>query len=269
MVRDLRALIAAQRGTAAAEEAPGLGTRILAALTQRVGAVSEQLVVAAAVVFDLPAAFAALRDGLADAEIRGRWLELLGRLVLVIAAAVVAEFLARLALRRPRAAIEARADDDFWLTIVLLLARTVLDLAPIAVFAAAAYGALTLYGPEQSGGRLAAITLINASVLARSVIAVARMLMAPRVAELRLFPIGDETANYLFVWIKRLANLTIYGFFLLHASHLLGLPPAANNALLKALGLAVALLLIMLVLQNRNQVAAWIRGGASPMSGTF
>ncbi len=262
MVRDLRALIAAQRGTAAAEEAPGLGTRVLAALTQRVGAVSEQLVVAAAVVFDLPAAFAALRDGLADAEIRGRWLELLGRLVLVIAAAVVAEFLARLALRRPRAAIEARADDDFWLTIVLLLARTVLDLAPIAVFGAAAYGALTLYGPEQDGGRLAAITLINASVLARGVIAVARMLMAPRVADLRLFPIGDETANYLFVWIKRLANLTIYGFFLLHASHLLGLPPAANNALLKALGLAVALLPTMLVLQNRNPVAAWIRGGA-------
>ena len=261
MLRDLRALIAAQRGTAAEEEAPGLGTRILAALTQRVGAVSEQLVVAAAVVFDLPAGLAALRDGLSDSETRGHWFDLLGRLVLVIAAGVAAEFLARLALRRPRAAIEARADDDFWLTIALLLARTVLDLAPIAVFAAVAYGALTLIGPEQTGGRLAAITLINASVLARGVIAVARMLMAPRVAELRLFPIGDETANYLFVWIKRLANLTIYGFFLLDAMQLLGLNPAANNALFKALGLAVALLLIMLVLQNRTPVAAWIRGG--------
>ena len=102
-----------------------------------------------------------------------------------------------------------------------MLARTILDLAPIAVFAAVAYGALTLIGPEAPGGRLAAIALINANVLARGVIAMARMLLAPRVAELRLFPIGDETANYLFVWVRRLANLTIYGFFVLHASNLL------------------------------------------------
>ena len=193
MVRDLKALIEAQG--AVAEEPSGLGTRILAELTERVGAVSEQLVLAAAVVFDLPAVLATLRDGLFDAEPRSKWIGILGRLALVLAACIVAEWLARMALRRPRSAIEARAEDDFWLTTVLLLSRTVLDLAPIAVFAAAAYGGLTLFGPEQAGGRLAAITLINASVLARSVIAVARMLLAPKVTELRLFPLGDETAN--------------------------------------------------------------------------
>lgn len=261
LVRDLKALIAAQQSVAD-EAAPGLGTRILAELTQRVGAVSEQLVLAAAVVFDLPAALAGLRDGLADEETRSRWFDVLGRLLLVLAAGIVAEWLARIALKRPRGAIEARADDDFWLTVVLLLARTVLDLAPIAVFAAAAYGGLTLFGPEQAGGRLAAITLVNASVLARGVVAVARMLLAPKVAELRLFPLGDETANYLFVWLKRLTNLTIYGFFLLEASRLLGFPEAANDVFLKMLGLAVGLLLIMLVLQNRTAVAVWIRGGA-------
>jgi small-conductance mechanosensitive channel len=259
LVGDLRALIVAQQGSAEVAEPPGLGTRILEELTQRVGTVSEQLVVAAAVVFDLPAVFRTVREGLTDPATRTLWFDVLGKLVLVLAAGIIAEMLARLALRRPRGAIESRADDDFWLTVVLLLARTVLDLAPIAVFAAAAYGGLTLFGPDQTG-RLAAITLINASVLARGVTAVARMLLAPRIADLRLFPVGDETANYLFVWIKRLANLTIYGTFLLHASRLLGLHPAANNALLKALGLAVSLLLVMLVLQNRNAVARWVRG---------
>ena len=87
------------------------------------------------------------------------------------------------------------------------------------------------------------------------------MLLAPKVTELRLFPLGDETANYLFVWVKRPANLAIYGFLILHAWHLLGLHPAANNALLKVLGLAVALLLVMLILQNRTAVAVWVRGG--------
>ena len=262
LVRDLKALIATQRGSAADAEPPGLGARILAELTERVGGVSEQLVLAAAIVFELPVALAGLRDGLADEETRTRWFDVLGRLLLVLAAGIVAEWLARIALKRQRGAVEARADDDFWLTVVLLLARTVLDLAPIAVFAAAAYGGLTLFGPEQAGGRLAAITLVNASVLARGVVAVARMLLAPKVAELRLFPLGDETANYLFVWLKRLTNLTIYGFFLLEASRLLGLPEAANNVFLKVLGLAVGLLLIMLVLQNRSAVARWIRGGA-------
>ncbi len=261
LVGDLRALIAAQQGSAEVAEPPGLGTRILEELTRRVGAVSEQLVVAAAVVFDLPAVFQTVREGLSDPATRILWFDVLGKLVLVVAAGIIAEILARIALRRPRGAVESRADDDFWLTVVLLLARTVLDLVPIAVFAAAAYGGLTLFGPDQTG-RLAAITLINASVLARGVTAIARMLLAPRVTDLRLFPIGDETANYLFVWIKRLANLTIYGSFVLQASRLLGLHPAANNALLKALGLAVGLLLVMLVLQNRESVAKWVRGDA-------
>ena len=260
LVRDLRALIAAQKQPASVEAPPGLGARILAELTERVGAVSEQLVVAASVVFDLPAAFAALRAGLTDPERRTLWFGVLGKLILVLVAGAAAEWLARMALRRPRGAIEARADDDVWLTVVLLAARTVLDLAPIAVFAAAAYGGLTLFGSNDPAGRLATVTLINASVLARAVIAVARMLLAPRITELRLFPIGDETANYLFLWIKRIANLTIYGFFVLHASRLLGLHPAANNALLKALGLAVGLLLVMLVLQNRSPIADWVRG---------
>ena len=138
LVRDLKALIEAQG--AVAEEPSGLGTRILAELTERVGAVSEQLVLAAAVVFDLPVVLATLRDGLFDAETRSKWIGILGRLALVLAACIVAEWLARMALLRPRSAIEAGADDDFWLTTVLLLSRTVLDLAPIAVFAAAAKG---------------------------------------------------------------------------------------------------------------------------------
>ena len=89
LVRDLKALIEAQG--AVAEEPPGLGTRIRAELTERVGAVSEQLVLAAAVVFDLPAVLATLRDGLFDAETRSKWIGILGRLALVLAAGIVAE----------------------------------------------------------------------------------------------------------------------------------------------------------------------------------
>ncbi|MEC9153186.1 MAG: hypothetical protein VYA59_09410, partial [Pseudomonadota bacterium] len=122
LVRDLKVLVEVQRGVAA-EEPLGLGTRVLAELTHRVSAMSEQLVLAAAVVFDLPVALAALWERLGHSENRSKWIGILGRLVLVLAAGFVVEWLARMALRRPRIAIEARADDDFWLTIILLLAR--------------------------------------------------------------------------------------------------------------------------------------------------
>jgi small conductance mechanosensitive channel len=265
LLRDLKSLVAIQRD--AAESAPDIdgGARFLDALSERVGAISQQLVIAASVVLDLPDAAALLWAGLLDPASRDRWLSIIGQIVLVLAAGIAAEWLARRVLRRPVGAIEARADDDVWLTVILLVARTVLDLAPIAAFAAAAFGGLTLFGPDQAG-RVAAVTLLNASILARTVVAVARMLLAPRITDLRLFPMGDETANYLFVWIRRLTNLSVYGYFIIQASLLLGLPVAAHNALQKLLGLSIVLLLVMLVLQNRQAVARWVRGdGDGPL----
>ena len=259
LLRDLKLLVAAQRRAADSAPAVGGGARLLDALSERVGAVSQQLVIAASVMLDLPAAVARLWAGLLDPVLRDRWLSILGKIALVLVAGIAAEWVARRMLARPVRAIEARADDDVWLTLVLLVARTVLDLAPIAAFAAAAFGGLTLFGPDQAG-RVAAVTLLNASILARMIVGVARMLLAPRVADLRLFAMGDETANYLFVWIKRLTNLSVYGYFIVQASLLLGMPLAAHIAVQKLLGLSIGLLLIMLVLQNRRAVARWVRG---------
>ncbi len=260
LLRDLKTLVAAQRDAAEGELAVEGGARFLDALSEQIGVVSQQLVIAASVVLDLPDAVARLWAGMLDPVLRAHWLSVLGKIMAVLAAGIAAEWVARRVLRRQVGAVEARADDDVWLTAILLVARTLLDLAPIAAFAAAAFGGLALFGPDQAG-RVAAVTLLNASILARTVVAVARMLLAPRVTDLRLFPMGDETANYLLVWIRRLTNLSVYGYFIIQASLLLGLPIAAHNALQKLLGLAFGLLLIMLVLQNRRDVARWLRGG--------
>src|SRR3546814_2830533 len=86
------------------------------------------------------------------------------------------------------------------------------------------------------------------------------MVVSPNAASLRLIPAGDETANYIYVWVRRLANVSVYGFFIIHAAGLLGLPLASYLLLLKLLGLAIGMLLIMLVLQNRQEVASLIKG---------
>ena len=191
LLRDLKSLVAAQRRAADAAPAVEGGARLLDALSERVGAVSQQLVIAASVILDLPAAAARLWAGMLDPVLRDRWLSILSKIALVLVAGIAAEWVVRRMLARPVGAIEGRADDDVWLTLVLLVARTVLDLAPIAAFAAAAFGGLTLFGPDQAG-RVAAVTLLNASILARIIVGVARMLLAPRIADLRLFSCGSS-----------------------------------------------------------------------------
>jgi small-conductance mechanosensitive channel len=265
LLQDLRTLLKAKREADKPAADPGLGAELLEHLSERVGAVSRQLAAAATAVVDLPRFLRAATNTLQDGDRREEWFLLVGRIALVLLAGIAASLIVRRALARPLEAIESRADDAVGLTLALLLARTLLDLLPVAGFAAAAFGALTLFGPE-GPGRVAAVALIDASVIVRIVAALARMVLAPFVAGLRLFPLGDETANYLYVWVRRLTILTVYGYFIAQAALLLGLPAAIHNTAMKLLGLAVGLLLIMVTLQNRHEVGAIIRGdGNGPL----
>ncbi|MEX2617140.1 MAG: mechanosensitive ion channel domain-containing protein [Alphaproteobacteria bacterium] len=265
LLDDLRALLEAKRQAEPAATDPGAGAELLATLTARVGTVSRQIVAAASFVVDLPQLAGGIVNVFNDAERRGPVLEMLVRIVLVLLAGFVVAFVLRRAVQRPRMAIEAQADDKVGLTVVLLLARMLLDLLPVAGFAAAGLGALTVFGPD-GNGRIATVALIHANVIVGVVLALARMFLAPFYTGLRLFPLQDETAHYIYVWIKRLAILSVYGYFTIQAAMLLGLPQPAYNVLLKLLGLAVSLLLIMVVLQNRRDVADGIRGeGRGPL----
>lgn len=257
-VTDLKSLIAAQKGAKEKAEQP-VGSQLLEAVSDKVEAAGKELADAAATLIDLPQLGTTLQQIMSNPESRALWLTVLLKLAAILAAGLAGEWLALLAMRRPRAAIETQTTDGFWVHLVFVLLRTVLDLVAVAVFAAAAYGMMTLLAPAHQG-QVIAIALINASVIARAVTAIARMLLAPRVAKMRLIPMTDETANYSFVWIRRLTNLCAYGFLLLNAALALGLATAAYLLLLKLLGLLVGLLLIMLVLQNRHHVAARIRG---------
>lgn len=257
-VADLKTLISAQKGAKEKAEQP-VGSKLLEAVSDKVEAAGKDLADAAATLIDLPQLGTTLQQIMSNPESRTLWLTVLLKLAAILAAGLAGEWLALLAMRRPRAAIETQTTDGFWVHLVFVILRTVLDLVAVAAFAAAAYGMMTLTAPAHQG-QVIAIALINASVIARAVTAVARMLLAPRVAKMRLIPMTDETANYSYVWIRRLTNLCAYGFLLLNAALALGMAKAAYLLLLKLLGLLVGLLLIMLVLQNRHHVAARIRG---------
>jgi len=259
LVDELKALIAAQKAAEAAAEKP-VGTQILETLSRKAEETGHHLAETAATLIDLPAVFHLVRKGLSDPERRQTWLLLVMKLAAVFAAGIVAGRIAGWLMAKPRRSIEAQAAGGIWLAMVFVLTRALLEFVPVAVFAAAAYGVMTLTAPAHEGAVLA-LALINATVLSRIILIVARMLLAPQVAAMRLLRIADETANYVFLWTRRLGYLVVYGYFLSQAALPMGIPPASQAVLVKLLGLFLVLLLVMLALQNRKEVAAYIRGG--------
>jgi small conductance mechanosensitive channel len=205
---------------------------------------------------ELPTALVAAAVELEDPEVRTKWLTIAWRLLAVLGTALLVAIFLRVLLRRFR---PRSAEDDVPMLDRLgkLIWRFLLDLAPIIGLAVTAYGVLTLVDPREET-RLVAIALINASVFSRLVIALADSLLAPDSSGLRLWSISDESARYLFRWTKRLGQVSIYGFFGLQAGFLLGLDLAIYESLLRLLGLALLAMLLVLVGQNRRDVAAAI-----------
>jgi small conductance mechanosensitive channel len=264
LAAQIRALIAAKRAAAEAEgEGPRAGT--IGALSQRIDDLSREVVAAAAAVVDAPQLVRWVGRQMADPDARGRLLWALVKLVAVLAAGLVADRAAGMAVARPRRAIESREVESAPVRWALLVSHAALSLIPIAAFAAAAYAVLPLTDPGPAT-RAVALALVNAIVLARAVMALAAMMFAPRFAALRAIPVSDESAHYAYLWVARLANTAVYGYFAAAAALLLGLPAGGHTTLLNLLGLAIAAMLVVLILQNRAVVADWIRGpeGAAP-----
>ncbi len=262
LVQQLRALIEVERKTTE-ETQPGqissVGAATLAAISQKVQAVSASLILTANSILEIPRVFDEIQTEFADPDTRERWGRLLWKVALVLFLGVVAERLVRRALRKPREGLESTERSGFWSRIAAQLGRLLVDLASIAAFALVAYGVLSLLDARPTT-RLVALTLINASVIARAVTALARMLLSPDAAGLRIVRAADETAYYWMIWARRIINLTVYGYFVTEAALVIGLSEGLHGLLLNLLGLTITALLLVLVQQNRQPVAHLIRG---------
>ncbi|MEE2995832.1 MAG: mechanosensitive ion channel domain-containing protein [Pseudomonadota bacterium] len=238
------------------------GGQIVEILSERIDRVSEELAIGAAVLLDAPRLVDWFHRQISVSESRQIWVEVLWKVLAVLGAGFFAGWTVRLLLARTRTAIEGRDRESIWIRLPFLFARTLVDIVPIAAFAVVAYLVLPLLHPGEIT-RLVAISLVNASVIARAIMASARMFFVPRATNLRVLQIGDESANYIVLWIRRLTNLTVYGYFLAEAGLLLGLSQGGYLALMKIVGLLTTLLLIIFILQNRRVVAGWVSGPES------
>ncbi len=272
LVEQLKTLVAAQKSLeqAKAQEAPvdalpeTIGARALAFLAARMDVISQQFVQVTNIFKELPGALEWAGRQSEDPAARERWVQIAIQLSMILVAGAVVERFVGWLLARPRRALAGRRVAAPLVRVPLLLGRALLELAPIAAFIVVGYGILSVSAPGPRV-RLVALAVINATVIFQLMMVVLRVLVAPDAPNLRLLRMGDASAARLYLWIRRLAAVGVYGYFLAEAAYVLGLPLGAYGALLKLLGLFIAGMLITLILRNRDTVADWMRG--NPLSG--
>ncbi len=144
-----------------------------------------------------------------------------------------------------------------------MVARLGLDLIPVGAFAIISYGLIGAVNPLPTT-QLVILTVNNAYMVSRAVMASSRMLLSPASAQLRLLPVADETAAYITVWLRRITLVLVAGFASAEAGLLFGLPWSAYDAITRVCLLAVTLLLVIVILQNRAAVAEVLRAPDLP-----
>lgn len=259
LVSRIRTLIAVQKGVDD-DIIPidSVGAKLIDLLSSGVQETGRYFSSVAGALRDFPVFADWLFDQVADPELRGRWLSVVTKLSVILAVGWLAEWLVRHLLRRPIAALNGRPPGSLVIRCALLILSTLLHLLPLLAFAGAAYGTVTVTQPVTQA-RVVAITFVNAYLIARGLLVIVRQLLVPGSPSCRVWPIGDETATYLFIWARRLIPLGVFGYFLAEAALLFGLPPRGHAGFLRVLGALIAFMLVVFVLQNRRPVADGIR----------
>jgi small conductance mechanosensitive channel len=104
--------------------------------------------------------------------------------------------------------------------------------------------------------------LVEATVIARLILAVARSMLLPSADSIGFLSAGEETRDYLYIWIKRFTCWSVFGFAVAEGAWWLGVPGGIYALMLKGIALVLAVLAIVFVLQNRATISGWIAGPA-------
>jgi moderate conductance mechanosensitive channel len=264
LVTQLQALIAALRHT---EPKKPEGIALLGRLSRQIDAFTGELVAGAAIVVDAPRLIRWGREQVLDPYARQRWIEAATAFVLIFGAAALVEWALRWLIARARPKFPVRRRDTRTVRILFAVLGLVFDLVPLLVFAAIAYGAVAMALDQMSPTRITLSVLAVATIEARLILCLARAVLLPEDEGALFLPIEAETRHYLYIWVKRFTFWGIYGYAVPEAAWWLGIPGALYTLMLKLVGLVLALLAIIFLLQNRASIAAWVGSEASATTG--
>jgi len=273
-----------------------LGAQVIVDLSDRLATLSDDIVEAARTITSFPLIALWLVQLATDSARQGLLVDTLWRLALVLGMGLAAEFLVarllrplhrRLAARAPAEPLTAPVEADaapasasrleqevrqsdriwrrarrlgFWLRRVPFgVAALALDLLPMLAVLATGYVLIGSALGQLPTPRLVILAALNAYVIYRLVNGVVRMLAAPQDRRLRLLPVGDDMAAYICRWARRAAAVGIFGYATVEAGLLFGLYRLAHGALVKLILMVLAGFVGIIILQQRQTVAARIR----------
>ncbi len=190
---------------------------------------------------------------------REQWINIFLRALLSLVSGLAAFFLVRWALRHPRHALAATPAVSFMAKALVFFGYHLLRLLPIIAFTLASFVTLSALGLPGDAGK-AVVAFLNAFIMTQLAAWMIAMLFGAQVPKLRFLPLSDESAAYVSVWSTRLVAIIIFGFFLTRAGQYLDVPETFLRVVAAFAGLLITLMAIIIVLQNRQNVAEWIRG---------
>jgi small conductance mechanosensitive channel len=263
LIGQLQALIAAQNAQQQQQAVSPFAW--VSQLPDQIDAIGGEILAAIPVLLQLPRAAHWIEQQVGDPALRDYWIAVFKKLITFLGAGIVAGTLVRL-LSRGTALRLTRATRDHWAARLLLLALgAAIEALPAMAFAAAVAFVTPLTEPD-TGTRGVAAVIATAAVWAWGLVAMARVLLLAPAAQ-SLYALGDETCNYLYIWIRRFAYSAAIGYAASTGAWWLGAPSAIVGLLIRVSILALAILAIIFVLQNRNAVAGWLRGDDGRVKG--
>ena len=251
-------LLLATKNNAEKKKKEIFSLRVFDGLSKRMDTFGGEVITGVRAIIDLPNVYNWALSQFSDGKVRSFWFEIIWKLIFALFGGLFVEWCLRKVLNNPRKLIEERDVRSYWVRVPVLLVRTFLDVLPILGFVGGSYALLMLMDP---GTLVKEVTLsfIIANVAVRVVMAVGRMILTPVSGNLRLLPMRDVDANYLFIWVRRFADVSIYGYTIAQASVTLGLPQVGAEMLVIITGSFVALMTIVFTLQNRVPVGNWLQ----------
>ncbi len=265
--QQLQLLLKAQQGDAGAPgtetNAPaeqGFGARMLDVVSHHVNSISNALVNLVEVIADVPQRTQQAVALLADPERRAYWTGVVVDVFGVLATAFVAAWAVRRLLLRPRRFLQRRTASRWIVKLVYLPVIFIVEALSTLAFAVSSSVAVTLFRPNDYATEIT-LAIIGAQIATMLTASTTASLLAVAAPKLRLFPMSDETAAYLQVWVRRLAVVAFYGYAITELSTRLGIDAALYEVIARLWGLLLAAMAVILILQNRVAVAQWIAGG--------
>jgi small-conductance mechanosensitive channel len=267
--------------------ADGLGAQALLQLSTNIEEMSAQVSQSFRATTKLPLFWSWLVNMASDPQAQRLLVGILWRLAAVAGLAFLAEYLTRLALRRPLAQLEEHAiqsairagrpeqsgGDDIaalagrrpfhgWRPFARLpfaAGRLMLEILPVVAFAAVGNALLAINIGEGSGARIAILGLVNAYVLYGVAMSIARAFTCAWAPDACLFKWPAETAASIEAWTRSIVGFTVFGLAIANVALALGLYRSVYFALVKLVILVAHLLVVIVTLRCRRFVASLIR----------